>query len=141
MKTLEQVANKYKKLVAQAIYPGFPYRSKPRGRFNSSRAFKTGNLLTSFIKDPNNQPSSIVRKTINGYQMVVVVSPNGADYGQYVHYGTRKMDGRPFAELATEQPQFSKLMDEFIAELAEEQLDKEIEVVNESFVKAGFRVS
>lgn len=141
MKTLEQVANKYKKLVAQAIYPGFPYRSKPRGRFSSSRSFKTGNLLTSFIKDPQNQPSSIVKKTINGYQMVVVVSPNGADYGRYVHYGTRKMDGRPFAELATEQPQFSKLMDEFIAELAEEQLDKEIEVVNESFVKAGFRVS
>jgi hypothetical protein len=141
MKTLEQVANKYKKLVAQAIYPGYPYRSTPRGRFSSSRAFKTGNLLTSFIKDPKNQPSSIVRKTITGYEMVVVVSPTGADYGQYVHYGTRKMEGRPFAEIATEQPQFDKLMDEFIAEVAEEQLDKEIEIVNQAFVKAGFRVS
>lgn len=141
MKTLEQVANKYKKLVAQSIYPGFPYRSSPRGRFSSSRAFKTGNLLTSFIKDPANQPSSIVRKTINGYEMVVKVSPNGADYGQYVHYGTRKMDGRPFAEIATEQPQFDKLLDEFMTELVGEEMNKEIEIVNQAFVKAGFRVS
>ena len=56
MKTLQDVAKAYKQAAGRAIYPGVPYSGYKTG---SSRAFKTGNLLSSFVSSPKNAPNVI----------------------------------------------------------------------------------
>ena len=68
MTTLQDVAKQYRKSAAQALYPGLPYSGYKTG---SSRAFKTGNLLTKFLTSPNNDITRIGAKIKNGYQLVV----------------------------------------------------------------------
>lgn len=143
--TLQDLAAGYKSLVGRAIYPGIPYKSSPTARFKSSKAFKTGKLLRSFVTDPSNNPNRIGRKVINGYELVLNIAPKDAPYGSYVHFGTNKMEARPFAEIALEEPvlatQFQKLLDEFISDKIDEQLEGEIKSIDEKFAKAGFSVS
>ena len=95
MKTLQDVAKSFKKAAGKAIYPGMPYSGYKTG---TSKAFKTGNLLSKFVSSPLNAPNTIGKKIINGYQFILQVGPQGAEYGTYVHYGTSKMSKRPYAE-------------------------------------------
>lgn len=138
MKTLEDVAKKYKQTAAQAIYPGFPYSSYSKTR--SSKAFKTGNLLSKFVS-ANSNNSQIGRKIINGFEFTLDIAPDGAKYGQYVHNGTTKMEARPFAEIALEQPSFIQVLNEFIQEQVNNQVELEIQKFNKDLEKAGFTVS
>ncbi len=88
MKTLQDVAKSFKKAAGKAIYPGVSYSGYKTG---TSKAFKTGNLLSKFVTSPQNAPNQIGRKTINGFELVLEIGPQGAEYGTYVHYGTSKM--------------------------------------------------
>lgn len=143
--TLVDLAAGYKSLVGRAIYPGIPYKSKTTGRFTSSKAFKTGKLLRSFVTDADNNPKKIGRKTITGYELVVKVAPDGAPYGAYVHFGTSKMEARPFAEIALDESplkqQFDSMINEFVSEQIDEQLEGEFDKLSQNFIKAGFSVS
>lgn len=138
MKTLEEVAKKYKQTVAQAIYPGFPY--KGYRKTGSSRAYKTGNLLSKFVS-ANSDNKSIGRKIVNGFEFTLNIAPQGAEYGRFVHNGTWKMDARPFAEIGFDSPIFRKTLDDFMVEQVGEIVEKEFEQINDAFAKAGFRVS
>jgi hypothetical protein len=138
MKTLEEVAKKYKQTAAQAIYPGFPYNGYSKTR--SSKAFKTGNLLSKFVS-ANADNKSIGRKIVNGFEFILTIAPNGAEYGRWVHNGTLKMQARPYAEIAFDSPMFRKTLDEFMEEQVGEMIDMEFEPINDAFEKAGFRVS
>lgn len=150
MKTLQDLAKGYRKLAAEAIYPGLPYSKykrapksplpeNPSGQ--GSRAFASGNLLTKFITSPQNAIDKIGSKIGNGYQIVVNVAPDGAEYGRWVHYGTRKMIERPFAEIAAEDRRFTQLLDEFMETETEKKVDGEIQKLDDMFNKAGFKVT
>jgi hypothetical protein len=138
MKTLEDVAKAYKQAVGKAIYPGVSYSGYKTG---TSKAFKTGNLLTSFVTSPLNTPKQIANKTINGFQLVIQVGPDGAEYGKYVHYGTYKMRARPFAELATTDIKFQATLDEFLADEAGNFVEDYLGAMDSEWKSAGFEVS
>ena len=138
MKTLEDVAKSFRKAAGKAIYPGVPYSGYKTG---SSKAFKTGNLLSKFVSSPNNAPNQIGRKTITGFELVLEIGPRGAEYGTYVHYGTSKMSKRPYAELATQDPEFNKVLDEFLGGEIDEMVLDELGAMDAQFRTAGFEIS
>jgi len=150
MKELKDLAKQYRKSAAEAIYPGLPYPKykrapksllpeNPSGQ--GSRAFSTGNLLTKFITSPQNAIDSIASKIGNGYQIVVNVAPDGAEYGRWVHFGTRRMMARPFAELAASEPKFVQALDEFMQAESEKVVDGELEKIDDMFNKAGWKIT
>ena len=150
MKELKDLAKQYRKSAAEAIYPGLPYPKyqrapksplPPNPSGQGSRAFASGNLLTKFISSPQNALESIASKIGNGYQIVVNVAPEGAEYGRWVHYGTRKMIGRPFAEIAAEEPKFLQVLDEFMQTESEKMIDGELEKLDDIFNKAGWKIT
>ena len=138
MKTLQDVAKSFKKAAGKAIYPGVSYSGYKTG---SSKAFKTGKLLSKFVTSPYNNPNNIGRKTKNGFEFVLEVGPDGATYGRYVHYGTVKMKKRPFAELATQDKEFQSVLNEFLGNEVDEFVQEEMEVFEDYFKKAGFTIS
>jgi hypothetical protein len=138
MKTLQDVAKQYKKSAAQAIYPGFPYSAYQKTR--SSKAFKSGNLLTQFVR-ANADDTAIARKIINGYEFILNVAPPGAEYGSYVHFGTSKMQARPFAEIGAEDTKFRNVLNEFILQEVGTMLQTEVDVIGQNFQRAGFQIS
>ena len=150
MKTLQDLAKQYRKSAAEAIYPGLPYSKykrapksplpeNPSGQ--GSRAFATGNLLTKFITSPQNAIDTMASKIANGYQIVVNVAPEGAEYGRWVHFGTRRMIGRPFAEIAATEPKFVSMLDEFMQTESEKMVDGELEKLDDMFNKAGWKIT
>ena len=150
MKTLQDLAKQYRKSAAEAIYPGLPYSKYKRAPKSTlpenpsgqgSRAFATGNLLTKFITSPQNAIDKIAAKIQNGYQIVVNVAPEGAEYGRWVHFGTTRMIERPFAEIATNEPKFQATLNEFMEGESEKMVDGEIEKLDDMFNKAGFTIS
>jgi hypothetical protein len=150
MKTLQDLAKQYRKSAAEAIFPGLPYPSyrrspnsllkeNPSGQ--GSRAFATGNLLTKFITSPQNAFDTIGRKIVNGFELVLDVSPSGAEYGKYVHFGTSRMLKRPFAEIGSEEPKFQSVLDEFLEGQSDEYVAEEVSQMDNMFKKAGFTIS
>jgi hypothetical protein len=139
MKTLEDVAKSFKKSAGEAIYPGFPYGGYRKT--GSSKAFKTGNLLAKFVTSPNNQPRTIGRKVVNGYEFVLDVAPQGAEYGQYVHYGTKYMEDRPFAQIGANTQAFRTELDLFMIDKVDEMLDGFMEEIGDRWRESGFEVS
>ena len=142
MKTLNDVAKAYKKAAGKAIYPGSTYTSYKTG---TSKAFKTGNLLSKFVTSPNNVPNSIGRenKLTKGikYTFVLDVAPTGAEYGQYVHYGTSKMGKRPFAEIGAQSDEFQNALEEFLKDKVDDIATEYLDAIDTQFKKAGFTVS
>ena len=138
MKTLQDVAKAFKQAAGRAIYPGVSY-SGYKG--NTSKAFKTGNLLTSFVTDPFNQPNQIGQKTQTGFQLVLQVGPGKAPYGTYVHYGTYKMKSRPFAELATDDRNFQSVLNEFLGETIDEEILERMCTMDSEWEQAGFTIT
>jgi hypothetical protein len=164
MKTLKDLAKVYRKSAAEAIYPGLPwdnYEPKKKRKLKSgrvidnpnwikwnklpkgqkSRAFDEGNLLTKFITSPQNAIDNIASKIGNGYQIVVNVAPEGAEYGRWVHFGTTRMLKRPFAEIATNEPKFVNALNEFMEGESDKMVEGEIEQLDDMFNKAGFTVT
>lgn len=129
MKTLRDVAGIYKKKVSEAISSG------------PTRAYKTGNLFRSFNQDPRNTAENIGFKDKENYIFRVVVGPQNAEYGSYVHSGTRYMAARPYAEVAAQSKEFKDALDEFMNQKVSEKLDNEFLKISKDFKKAGFQVS
>ena len=150
MKELKDLAKQYRKSAAEAIYPGLPYPKykrapksplPPNPSGQGSRAFASGNLLTKFITSPQNALESIASKIGNGYQIVVNVAPDGAEYGRWVHYGTRRMIARPFAEIATQDPNFQTDLGLYLQDLAGDFVDEYMGTMDSKWKSAGFQVS
>ena len=139
MKTLQDVAKSFKKAAGKAIYPGVSYTGYTKT--NSSKAFATGNLLSKFVSSPLNQPNQIARKTINGFELVLQIGPQGAEYGTYVHYGTLKMKARPFAEIGANDSSFQSALDEYMIEEAGDFTAEYMGSMDSKWKSAGFSVS
>jgi len=117
MKTLKDVAKVYKDSALKAINPGVPYRQYKTG---SSRAYKTGNLYKQVAS--SNRIQTMFREDKNG-KITFTFSFNTPDYAKYVHYGTRKMGKRPFAQIAAESKEFQEIKDEVMNQKSSELLD------------------
>ena len=136
-KSLNDLAVKYRDSALNAINPGVPYS---KYKTNSSKAYKTGNLYRKVAQ--RNTPQTMVKPFgEDGFQIVLTVAPDGANYGQYVHYGTRKMGKRPFGELALENPEFLQLYEKVMGEKLDDKVGEYMDEVDDQFTKAGFTVS
>jgi len=117
MKTLKDVAKVYKDNALKAINPGVPYRKYKTG---SSRAYKTGNLYKQVASQ--NRIQTMIREDNNG-KITFQFKFDVPNYGKYVHYGTRKMKARPFAQIAAESKEFQQAKDEVMNQKTKQTLD------------------
>lgn len=132
MKTVEEIANIWKKKAAQAIYPGYDSKlAKFTGKrtiknYKESTSFKTGNLLRQFVVQ-NSNPAINKIKLKNGesYEIAFVIAPRGAFYGRFVHNGTVKMGARPFMQIARDTPEVKNAVKEFMDGLPVEVLKEQ----------------
>jgi hypothetical protein len=142
MAELVDVAKTWKKKSAQAIYPGLDSSlAKFKGKrsiknFRQSTAFKTGNLLTKFVQS-NSDNAMIATKMRSAqfvsYDIVLDISPSGAEYGKFVHNGTSKMGERPYAKIGLEQKEVKAVIDEFLSGLAKAELEKYKNILDATF--------
>jgi HK97 gp10 family phage protein len=96
----------------------------------STKAYKTGNLYRNIgsYNTPNrvlgNTKIGKQRKKLQdvhyGIELNLVYNPPGADYGKYVEEGTSKMEARPFAEEAMNDPSIIKSIEEYLGLYVEE---------------------
>jgi hypothetical protein len=129
MKTLKDLAGVYKKSVSDAIQSG------------PTRAYKTGNLFRSFNQDNRNSADNIGFQERDTYIFRVIIGPQNAEYGSYVHSGTKYMAARPYAEVAAQSKEFKDALDEFMNEKVSDKLDTEFLKISKDFKKAGFQVN
>ena len=116
MKTLKDVAKVYKDQALKAINPGVPYSYKT----GSSKAFKTGKMFREIAG--KNRIETMIREDRNG-KITFTFDFSVPNYGKYVHYGTKKMGKRPFAQIAAQSPEFRKIKDEVMNTKTAELLD------------------
>lgn len=109
---LSKVAETYKRLAQLYIVNGKAGWSKP--------PYKTGNLYNrvgSFNNASNmilvrNPRSSTKLKIPNpSFSIALQYAPDGAEYGKFVEEGTSKMDARPFAQSAANDPLLKRAID------------------------------
>jgi hypothetical protein len=117
MKTLKDVAKIYKDKALQAINPGVPYRGYKTG---SSKAWKHGTLYKEVAG--RNRIQTMITEDKRG-NITFRLNFQLPDYAKYVHFGTKKMKGRPFAQLAAQSPEFIKIKDKVMNEKSAEVLD------------------
>lgn len=117
MKTLKDVAKIYKDKALQAINPGVPYRGYKTG---SSKAYKTGKLFKEVAG--RNRIQTMVTEDSRG-NITFRLNFQLPNYAKYVHFGTKKMKGRPFAQIAAQSPEFIKAKDEAMNGKSAELLD------------------
>lgn len=137
-KTLKDVAKVYKTKALQAINPGVPYKGYKTG---TSKAFKTGNLYNKVAGSNKPDTMFVFDKQTEKYTFNFRIAPSGADYGKYVHNGTRKMQRRPFGELAAESPEFKKAINEFMNGKVGDKLSDIFEGFDKKAKKSGLEVS
>ena len=86
-----------------------------------TRAIKTGNLLKTVAS--YNTPSRMVKelKTSDDYSFEIVLdyAPPGAEYGKFVNDGTYKMDARPFATNAMNDPTVLSMLDQYYEDVVD----------------------
>lgn len=86
-----------------------------------TRAIDTRNLLNK-VKSANT-PSKMIKelKTKDSYSFEIELdyAPDGAEYGQFVNDGTYKMDARPFATNAMNDPTVLSMLDKYYEELVD----------------------
>jgi hypothetical protein len=86
-----------------------------------TRAIDTGNLLRK-VKSANT-PAKMVKeiKTKDSYSFEIELdyAPQGAEYGEFVNDGTYKMDARPFADNALNDPTVNSMLDQYYDELVD----------------------
>jgi HK97 gp10 family phage protein len=118
MRTLNDVAKKVTSLAQLNLTRG------------ATKAYKTGNLYRNIgsYNTPNrvlgNTKIGQQRKKLQdvhyGVELNLVYNPPGADYGKYVEEGTEKMDARPFAEEAMNDPSIIRSIEEYLGLYVEE---------------------
>jgi hypothetical protein len=128
MKTLQDVAKKYKQVAQQYIRGGYSGWKKP--------PYDTGNLYNTIGSFNNDQRMIFTQK--NKYFITLNYAPSGAAYGKYVEKGTSKMKARPFAGNAAKSPELRKTISEYQDSLVTDINDNVQKRVTVIFEKAGF---
>jgi len=86
-----------------------------------TRAIDTGNLLRKVkaANTPANMVKELKTKDSYSFEIELDYAPQGAEYGQYVNDGTYKMDARPFATNAMNDPTVLSMLDQYYDELVD----------------------
>lgn len=142
MVELKDIAKIWKKRAAGAIYPGVDtVLAKFNGKrsiknFKQSTAFKTGNLLTQFVRK-NADEAILANKIISNnyfkYEFILDIAPSGAEYGRYVHNGTSKMGERPYARIGAADKDVKASIKTFLDAQAQTQLQKYKDILQPIF--------
>jgi len=86
-----------------------------------TRAIDTGKLLRTVAS--YNTPQRMVKelKTSDTYSFEIELdyAPPGAEYGKYVNDGTYKMDARPFATNAMNDPTVLSMLDQYYEDVVD----------------------
>ena len=137
IKSLNDLAIKYRDSALNAINPGVPFSGY---KTQISKAYRSGELYKQVLKQ--NSPQTMIQPFgEDGFQIVLNVAPNGAEYGSYVHYGTKKMNKRPFGELALDNPEFKLVLEKVLGEKVGEKVGEYMDNIDDQFKKSGFQVS
>lgn len=130
MKNLKDVAKVYKDKALSAINPGVPYSYKT----GSSKAFKTGNMYRQIAGA--NRIETMFTEDRKG-KITFKFDFSTPDYAKYVHYGTKKMGKRPFAQIAAQSPEFKKAKDAVMNTKTAELLDDVFSNLNKLWKSGG----
>ena len=86
-----------------------------------TRAIDTGNLLRKVkaANTPANMVKELKTKDSYSFEIELDYAPQGAEYGEYVNDGTYKMDARPFATNAMNDPTVLSMLDQYYDELVD----------------------
>jgi len=116
MKTIEDVAEKYRQVAQSLIKNGYSgWKKAP---------YDTGNLYRT-VGSFNTNSRMIFKQGSKSY-LNFNYAPQGAKYGGYVEKGTTKMASRPFAETAANSTELKK-------EIREYQDSQVLEIRNEIY--------
>lgn len=95
-----------------------------------TRAYKTGNLFRTI--GSANRADSMVRR-VGGQpkygkriEIELDYAPRGAEYGKFVNDGTVKMEARPFADNAINDPIVTKLIMDYVENTLTDEIIKPI---------------
>ena len=135
MKTLKDVAKVYKDQALKAINPGVPFKGYKTG---SSKSYKSGKLYKEVAS--RNRIQTMVTEDKRG-NITFKLNFQLPDYAKYVHFGTKKMKARPFAQLAAQSPEFIKINDEVMSEKSAEVLDDIFEDLGKIWKAGGDNLS
>ncbi len=135
MKTLKDVAKVYKDQALKAINPGVPFKGYKTG---TSKAYKSGKLYKEVAS--RNRIQTMVTEDKRG-NITFKLNFQLPDYAKYVHFGTKKMKARPFAQLAAQSPEFIKIKDEVMNEKSAEVLDDIFEDLDKIWKAGGDNLS
>jgi len=137
MKELRDLAKVYKQKALQAINPGVPY--KKYKKTGSSKAYKSGNLYRSVAQE--NRINTMFTEDKRTGKMKFTFKFNVPSYAKYVHYGTKNMEARPFAQIAAESPEFKKTKDELMNTKSAELLEDIFGDLNKMWASGGDNLS
>ena len=86
-----------------------------------TRAIDTGNLLRTVasFNTPQRMVSEVKTKDTYSFEIELDYAPPGAEYGKYVNDGTYKMDARPFATNAMNDPTVLAMLDDYYSEVVD----------------------
>ena len=113
-KGIDKVAEVYRTLALTLIRGGYSgWKKAP---------YKTGNLYNK-VADYNTAARMATYRTTRSSKKIelpqVTISlnyaPGGAQYGKFVEEGTSKMEARPFAKIASEDPALKRAVDEVLS--------------------------
>ena len=110
-KGLDKVAETYKNLALSLIRGGYsgwkkaPYRTG--NLYNRVSDYNTASRMATYRPTRSGKKIELPQVTIS-----LNYAPGGAAYGKFVEEGTSKMAARPFAKIASEDPQLKRAIDE-----------------------------
>lgn len=128
MKTLKDLAGLYKTLAQSNLTTG------------RTRAYKTGNLYNQ-ISQRNTADNMITQSSKSKYVIALNYAPEEAEYGKFVEEGTSKMEARPFAENAANDPMMISAVNDFMNGKVDELLVEWQAKFTKDMKSSGFIVS
>jgi len=104
-----------------------------------TRAIDTGNLLRTVAS--YNTPSKMISEVKTGdqysFEIELDYAPPGAEYGKFVNDGTYKMDARPFADNAINDPTVLSMLDQYYEDVVDKlvvgNISKELDLMEAEY--------
>jgi len=104
-----------------------------------TRAIDTGNLLRTVTS--YNTPSRMIKEIKTGdeysFEIELDYAPPGAEYGKFVNDGTYKMDARPFADNAINDPTVLSMLDQYYEDVVDKlvvgNISKELDLMEAEY--------
>jgi hypothetical protein len=89
-----------------------------------TRAIDTGNLLkrVKAVNTPAKMVKELKTKDDYSFEIELDYAPQGAEYGKFVNDGTYKMDARPFADNAINDPSVQSMLNQYYEDMVDKMI-------------------